>query len=158
MIDEEEALAILKKADKEGLVLQPSNSQKAANICCCCGCCCGVLRTIKRYPKPTSIVSSAYRAAFDASTCDDCGTCLDRCQMDALRREDGGIALDLDRCIGCGLCVSTCPTHSLTLARKPSSEQPVVPETMMKTYVELARARGKLKPASLLKAWLKARV
>ena len=27
-------------ADRAGLVLQPSNSKKAANICCCCGCCC----------------------------------------------------------------------------------------------------------------------
>jgi len=38
-IEKEEALEILHEADKAGLVLQPSNSQKIVNICCCCGCC-----------------------------------------------------------------------------------------------------------------------
>jgi Pyruvate/2-oxoacid:ferredoxin oxidoreductase delta subunit len=158
MIDQDEALEILKTADKEGLVLQPSNSQKIVNICCCCGCCCGVLRTLKRHPQPASFISSAYRAAHDARTCQECGTCLERCQMEALRRDDGGITLDLGRCIGCGLCVSTCPTKSLTLVRKPSPEQPDVPETMMKTFIKLAQSRGKLKPGGVLKAWLKSKI
>jgi electron transport complex protein RnfB len=51
VIDREEALAILKRADAEGLVLQPSNAKRIANICMCCGCCCGVLRTIKKHPR-----------------------------------------------------------------------------------------------------------
>ena len=38
-IEKEEVFEILKEADKHGLVLQPSNSQKIVNICCCCGCC-----------------------------------------------------------------------------------------------------------------------
>ncbi|MBI4797967.1 MAG: 4Fe-4S ferredoxin [Desulfarculus sp.] len=48
----DEALAILKRADKAGLVLQPSNAQKVINICCCCGCCCHVLKSMKRHPRP----------------------------------------------------------------------------------------------------------
>jgi NAD-dependent dihydropyrimidine dehydrogenase PreA subunit len=156
MISREEALGILAEAERQGLVLQPGNAQKAGNICCCCGCCCGVLRTLKKYPRPADIVSSAFRVSVQRESCEGCGVCLDRCQMDALRLEDDRVAVDLGRCIGCGLCVTTCPTGSLTLERKPSSEQPEVPETMMRTYIKLARQRGKLKAGRILGLWLKA--
>jgi len=158
MIDQEEALHILKVADRQGLVLQPGNSQKAGNICCCCGCCCGVLRTMKKYPEPAKIMSSPFRVAVNVDACDGCGICLDRCQMDALRLGDGKVAADLARCIGCGLCVSTCPTKALSLVRKPAAEQPDVPETTMKNYLRMARARKKLKPARLLGMWVKSRL
>lgn len=155
MISQEEALRILAEADRAGLVLQPNNARRAGNICCCCGCCCGVLRTIRKHPRPADIVSSAFRVAVDSESCDGCGVCLDRCQMEALRLEDGRVAADLGRCIGCGLCATTCPTGSLTLVRKPPAEQPEVPETMTKTYIKLARVRGKLTPGRLLNQWLK---
>jgi NAD-dependent dihydropyrimidine dehydrogenase PreA subunit len=158
MIDQEEALRILKEADRAGLVLQPSNSQKISNICCCCGCCCAVLRTMKMLPEPAKIISSPFRVSVSVDLCDGCGTCLERCQMGALHLDDGRVVADLNRCIGCGLCVSTCPTKALSLERKPSSEQPDVPETMMKSYLKLARTRGKLKPTRLLRMWLKSRL
>ncbi len=158
MISQDEALLILRQADKTGLVLQPSNSQRIGNICCCCGCCCGVLRTLKQHPRPAKIISSPFRVSTNAETCQACSACLGRCQMEALRLEGETIAVDLDRCIGCGLCVSTCPTGSLTLTRKPVGEQPDVPETMIKTYLKLSRVRGKLKPSRLLGMWLKSRL
>jgi len=158
LIDQEEALRILKEADNAGLVLQPSNSQKISSICCCCGCCCGVLRTIKKHPEPAKIISSPFRVSILAESCDGCGICLDRCQMEALQLDDGRVVVDWSRCIGCGLCVSTCPPKALSLVRKPSSEQPDVPETMMKSYLKLARARGKMKPTRLLRMWLKSRL
>ena len=158
MIDQEEALRILKEADRNGLVLQPSNSQKVGSICCCCGCCCGVLRTIKQHPQPASIVSSPFRVSYREETCQGCGVCIDRCQMKALSLDGGRVIVDMNRCIGCGLCSSTCPTKSLILTRKPPSEQPDVPETMTKTYMRLARARGKLKPGRLLKMWIRSRL
>jgi NAD-dependent dihydropyrimidine dehydrogenase PreA subunit/DNA-binding Lrp family transcriptional regulator len=158
MIDQEEALRILKEADKAGLVLSPNNAQKIGNICCCCGCCCGVLRTIKKHPEPAKIIASPFRLSVNVEMCDGCGICLERCQMEALRLDDEKVVADLNRCIGCGLCVSTCPTKSLSLVRKPSSEQPDVPETAMKNYLRMARARKKLKPTRLLRMWMKARL
>lgn len=155
IIDKKEALEILKEADKAGLVLQPSNSQKIANICCCCGCCCGVLRTIKKHPKPASIVSTPFIASDNSSTCKGCGACLERCQIGALRLEDDKVVLDINRCIGCGLCVSTCPTSSLSLIRKPESKQPKVPRNLIETYFKLGRARGKLGSLSVARQWLK---
>ena len=158
VIDHQEALDILKKADEAGLVLQSSNSQKIMNICCCCGCCCQVLKSFKRHPKPASLVSSPFVAAANPDTCEGCGTCLDRCQMEALRLEDDKVVLDIDRCLGCGLCVSTCPTGTLTLVRRPESEQQEVPRTMKDALVKLSRVRGKLGPIRMAKMLLRSKL
>jgi Fe-S-cluster-containing hydrogenase component 2 len=77
--------------------------------------------------------------------------------MEALSLDGGRVIVDMNRCIGCGLCVSTCPTGSLVLVPKPAAEQPDVPLTMTKTYIKLARARGKLKPGRLLKMWIRSK-
>jgi len=156
-IDLDHALALLKEADKEGLVISPSNAKKIANICFCCGCCCGVLRTIKKHPKPAEIVSSPFTIAYDRSTCIGCGVCLNRCQMDAIKPDGDKVEVDLDRCIGCGLCVTTCLTGSLVLKRKPAAEQTEIPGNLRQTYIKLARERGKLSLFRLAGLWLRSR-
>ncbi len=159
VIDREEAVAILKRANEAGLVLQPSNARKIANICMCCGCCCGVLRTIKSHPRPAEFVSSPFRASLCSETCLDCGTCLDRCPMGAPARQgEAGIRFDPGRCIGCGLCVTTCPSQSLTLVRKPQAEQRDVPHTLRQTYIQMARRRGQGKFLKLVQAWLHTKI
>jgi ferredoxin len=143
-ISQEEALAILHRAEEVGLVLQPANAKDALFICTCCGCCCGVLRSLKRYPVPASVVASPFLANLNVDTCKGCGTCVKRCQMEAISLADSKAALDLNRCIGCGLCVSTCPTDSLSLVRKPKAKQPYVPKDIIDTNIKLGKARGKL--------------
>jgi len=143
MITREEAWDVLRRAEEIGLVLQPSNSKKAVNICCCCGCCCQILKGVKRYPRPADLVSSPFVVSLDAAACAGCGTCVERCQMEALRLKEDTAALDPARCIGCGLCVSTCPTDSLTLVRKPPPEQREVPRNPMETLFKLSKARGR---------------
>jgi electron transport complex protein RnfB len=142
-IDRAEMLALLAQADAHNLVLQPSHSQRADFICACCGCCCGVLGWIKRQPKPAEAASSAFIAQYDADLCEGCETCLDRCQMDALTAQDGGVAFDGDRCIGCGLCVSTCPSGALTLQRKPGYEQTRLAPDWDTTLRELAEEQAR---------------
>ncbi|MBN1135125.1 MAG: 4Fe-4S dicluster domain-containing protein [Anaerolineae bacterium] len=149
-ISQQEALLVLKQANEAGLVLQPGNSKRAGNICACCGCCCGVLRRMKHHPAPASLFASPFVAAIDPATCLGCGTCLDRCQMEALRLEEGKAILDLDRCIGCGLCVSTCPTGSLRLVRKPESAQPYIPRNSAEAAIRLGRSRGKMTIARMI--------
>ena len=149
-ITRDEVLQILRKADETGLVLQPSNAKDALFMCACCGCCCGVLRSVKRYPRPASLMSSAFIAALDAETCEGCGTCESRCQMAAIHMDDGRAVLELDRCIGCGLCVTTCPSESLSLARKPAAGQPQVPKDLIDSYIKLAQARGRLGTRELI--------
>jgi electron transport complex protein RnfB len=157
-IDKQEALDILRKADEEGLVLQPSNAQKIVNICCCCGCCCQVLKSFKRHPQPATLVSTPFVASLDPTACKGCGKCVERCQMEALQIEDDKAVLNADRCIGCGLCVSTCPTGSLTLVRKLDAEQKEVPRNMNEALLNLSRQRGKLGPLSLAKMRFKSKL
>lgn len=143
IIDLQETLDILKKADEAGLVLQPSNAQKIVNICCCCGCCCQILKNLKRHPDPTTLASAPFIAMVKDELCKGCGICVDRCQMNALQLMDNKISLDSSRCIGCGLCVSTCPTGCLSLDRKPESEQRFVPKNMTESQKMIIKARGK---------------
>ncbi|UCF82171.1 MAG: 4Fe-4S binding protein [Desulfobacteraceae bacterium] len=144
LIDLQETLDILNLAEETGLVFQPSNAKKPANICLCCGCSCVVLNHIKHHSRPASLVSSPFVATVNIDTCVGCGKCLDRCQMEALKLNDDTVALDVARCIGCGLCVTTCPTGSLSLLRKSEPEQPEVPKNMMEIAIKLGRVRGKL--------------
>ena len=44
-ISADEALAILKQSEAEGLVLHILNSRKVEAMCCCCSCCCGLCVT-----------------------------------------------------------------------------------------------------------------
>jgi Na+-translocating ferredoxin:NAD+ oxidoreductase subunit B len=148
-ISREEMLDILHRADEAGLVLQAANARRAVFICTCCGCCCGVLRSIKRHPAPARVVSTPFVAVLAAESCQGCAACEPRCQMDALQVREGRAVLDAARCIGCGLCVSTCPSGALRLARKPRQEQPAVPETLVASYLQLARARGRFGVAEL---------
>jgi ferredoxin len=126
LITREEAIAIIEQNQKEGLVLQPSNTEKAEFICSCCGCCCGMLRTHKSLPKPLDFWASNFYAAVDGDTCEGCGACVKRCQVDALslskKKQPATVALD--RCIGCGVCVPACPTQSITLVKKPAEVKP----------------------------------
>jgi NAD-dependent dihydropyrimidine dehydrogenase PreA subunit len=157
-IDHQEALNILHNANDAGLVIQPSNSQKAANICFCCGCCCGVLRNLKKYPKPVELISSPFQVKTDEDLCDGCGICIDRCPMDALTLDKFKSSVDLNRCIGCGLCVTTCPTESLQLTRKADEYQPVVPKTNFQNYINLGRKRGKLNTTKMVMMQVKSKV
>jgi NAD-dependent dihydropyrimidine dehydrogenase PreA subunit len=150
MITQQEALDVLHLANENGLVLQPNNSRDAAFLCCCCGCCCAVLRNIKRHPRPASIVTTPFIAGINAETCSGCMTCIDRCQMEAIKVNSGKVFIDKDRCIGCGLCVSKCPDHILVLLRKPLSEQKEVPKSLYQTYIRIGRNRSKLSTGGMI--------
>lgn len=141
----EETLEIIRKAEEEGLVLQPSNTREIVNICCCCGDCCQILLNLKRHPFPAAMVSSPFIAKVEPETCLGCQVCLDRCQMDALSMEDEQAVLDPERCIGCGLCVSTCSSGALRLERKPEETQPKIPKNQMEALSLRIEARAEAK-------------
>lgn len=146
----EETLAILKEAEAQGLVLQPSNAQEIVNICLCCGDCCQVLKSLKRLPVPAAALVSPFAARLDAEICVGCEVCVERCQMEALAVEGGRAVLDSNRCIGCGLCVSTCPSGALTLVRKPPELQPAVPRNAREAFELRAKARAERELADKL--------
>jgi electron transport complex protein RnfB len=120
----EETLALLEQAEREGMVLQPSNARDPVFICFCCGCCCGMLQAAKQFPRPAEYLHSNYQAVVDRVLCTECETCRSRCPMEALGSADGATAVDLDRCIGCGACVGTCPSGAVRLRAKAQVSVP----------------------------------
>lgn len=137
----EEALSILDEAEKKGMVLQPSNAQKAVNICICCGCCCQILKNLKRLPNPAQHVASNFTARIDEDLCSGCRTCLSRCQMDAIEVEGEKARVLTERCIGCGLCVTTCPEEAVSLETKPEEDRTTPPTHFFETYKRIMMER-----------------
>lgn len=134
-ISRDEMLAFLDRADREGLVVQPQNTQAPLFICCCCGCCCGVLSTARTLPRPAEFFATNYVAAVEADACHACGACADRCQMDAITFPDGPARIAAERCIGCGLCVTTCPTQAVVLQAKLTTRVP--PQDTGRLYTKM---------------------
>ncbi len=144
-ITRDEAMSIIEKNQKQGLVLQPSNTEKAEFICSCCGCCCGLLGVHKDLPRPLDFWAANFQAAVDRDTCEGCGTCEKRCQVGAVSvsEKKQPAKVDLERCIGCGVCVPACPTQSITLVKKPAEVRP--PQTREDLHeILMAGKKGRL--------------
>jgi len=140
-VDVDEAIALLKKAQDDGLVTQPATTQNPHGMCNCCGDCCGVLRSLRLFPKPAELVHSNHFALVDADLCTGCEACIDRCQMDAIALNADDVAeINLDRCIGCGLCTTDCPTEAMQL--KPRDEHYTPPATTLDQMMTMAQNRG----------------
>lgn len=125
-IDRQEALSIMRQNQTDGLVLQPNNAQQVEFICACCGCCCGMLNVHKMLPKPNEFWSSNFLAVVNHEDCTGCGTCVDRCEVNAvaLKGPEDLASVNPDRCLGCGNCVPTCPAEAISLEHKPSETTP----------------------------------
>ena len=148
-VGKEEMLGLLDQADREGLVLEPQNTQEPLFVCCCCGCCCGVLTTAKKLPRPADWFQADFVAEVDRDSCQVCGACTTRCQMDAILADDEPPKIAEERCIGCGLCVTTCPSGAMSLRRKP--RRPPPPKDTEALYSAIFQERfGRLGAATAL--------
>ena len=137
-VSREEALAILDQAEQVGLVHTVTNVVEGVGyVCNCCGCCCGVLRGITELGIDGAVARASYYAVIDASGCQGCGTCVDRCQVHAISEASGVSVVDRARCIGCGLCVTGCPHEAARLERLPEAE--IVPPPLDFAHWEATR-------------------
>jgi Na+-translocating ferredoxin:NAD+ oxidoreductase subunit B len=115
-ISPDEALNVLDLAEKSGLVLTCSNSQKIETLCCCCTCCCPTVKNIKNLRSPAKFMVSYFRAIIDPDICISCGMCSDTCPMTAIVEGTPSYQVLEKRCIGCGLCVEECLAGALSLS------------------------------------------
>ena len=141
-ITADEAIEILRKANREGLVHLTERSKHVATICNCCDDCCIFFRAIHEAKHPNTIAHSSYFASVDHSKCIACGICVLRCPMKAIRvkvnREPANV--DVQKCLGCGVCVPTCPVEAIELVER--DEYLELPDGM--TYVrELLEDKGR---------------
>jgi ferredoxin len=143
-LTKEEALELLTQFEKEGLVIQPDNSQNPTFICNCCGDCCVLLSNLKKFERPVEYCATNYYAEVNSELCSNCGTCSERCQMEAIRQIEDNSFINKDRCIGCGLCVSSCPEGAIKLIKKENEVIPPIDradlyKNIMDKKAELAR-------------------
>lgn len=145
----EKSLEILRDAEEAGLVHCSMNVQSGHYyICNCCTCCCNVLRGLSISNQPHAFVNSDCIITVNQERCIGCGTCVERCQFDALRVVDGVCQLESNRCIGCGVCALKCPQDALMLiSREGKSKSP--PENMIDWMTQKAMSRG-VDPSDLL--------
>lgn len=142
-ISQEEALALLDEVEKVGLVHTVSNVMKGIGyVCNCCGCCCGILRGITDFGLENSVAYANYYAVIDPLTCNNCGTCIERCQVHAISEGDGFSVVDVEHCIGCGLCVTGCPNDVAVLVRRPEAEMIAPPADYAEWEHERMHTRG----------------
>ncbi|MBI4766582.1 MAG: 4Fe-4S binding protein [Deltaproteobacteria bacterium] len=124
-LNKEQALKVLDIAEEAALVHCSSNTGDYITFMCnCCDCHCGIIKSIKSGIMPMG-ASSDYIAKLDEEKCLGCGTCEERCQVEAITLGPEGLAvLDQDRCIGCGLCLTACPDEALTLVLREKTSAP----------------------------------
>lgn len=147
LISKEEARNILLKAEEEGLVHCSSNiSGGQMYICNCCSCCCLLMKNITKYGNPKVLTKSNYYAVNDVDRCNDCGICVDRCQVHAISIKDGVATINKELCIGCGLCVTKCATGSLSMAAKSPDEASPVFADSIAMWQAVGQATGKNYP------------
>jgi len=135
LISKEEALDIMKKSEDDGLVHKAfhphSDITKAeTSICNCCKDCCGTLEWW-RMGMVALINSTNFLSQVDSDICSGCGTCVEKCPVDAIKLNDSDIAeVNAEYCLGCGVCAHFCPENAITLL-----------EGMRKVYVAPPRLR-----------------
>ncbi len=148
-ITRDDAISIIEQNQKEGLVLQPSNTARAEFICSCCGCCCGMLNLHKNLPKPLDFWATNFHAAVDKNTCEGCGNCEESCQIGAVKvyEKEKVAVVNRDRCFGCGVCVSNCPTGSISLLKNPAE---VIPPQTREELFDMIMDKKKSKFGKLI--------
>ena len=123
-ISKEEALEILHRSEKLGLVHHLNNADSSGFefLCNCCTCCCMALRGMAILGKEDICYKSRFVSKLDREKCTGCGICVDRCQFGAIVIQDDKAVVDEGKCFGCGLCASGCPEQAVTLVcvREPS--------------------------------------
>jgi ferredoxin len=146
LISKREAYNLALEFEKEGLVPSPSNSQKPFVVCNCCGCCCEVISNQKRFENPSRFFATNFYAEIDKNECIGCGSCQERCNMDAIQLIDDYYEIDRGKCIGCGLCIDSCPNESITFKKK--KEETIPPKNTLETYMKIIEKKNQLKTNS----------
>ncbi len=121
-IGKDEALKILKATDEAGLVHKifhnGNDIKKEENsICNCCKDCCHTFNYWRRGALLMYNITS-YLSEVNQEGCTGCGTCVEKCPMDAISLDDDSKAIvNSELCIGCGVCAHFCPENTIVLKK-----------------------------------------
>ena len=135
-ISKDKALKILNDAGKRGLVhktfhIRGNPKLEELAVCSCCKCCCGNLQGFYSGNSPIHTYTS-YIANINEDICVGCGTCSEKCPIEAPYMEENIMVIDKDRCFGCGVCAQLCPENAIKLLRTGLREV-FIPAPKLKT-------------------------
>jgi Pyruvate/2-oxoacid:ferredoxin oxidoreductase delta subunit len=144
-VTKEQTIKYIDEVVKLGLIPTTDNSLEGPHgiMCMCCGCCCSNIRGRTVWDNPTAVRPSNFLPKAN-DDCILCGTCVERCFLDAiaLDEEAGRAMADPKKCIGCGVCALTCPQEALKLHRFERSEP--VYQTSMDLILTIAKDNNRI--------------
>ena len=86
-ISKKEALEIIEKTSKMGLMHIGDNVKNNLSfICNCCECCCGILQSYHHHGIFPVAVTSSFTMKVDSEKCVGCGACVSKCQVKEIGR------------------------------------------------------------------------
>ena len=126
----EEALQLLRHADKKGLMHTADREWRERGlhaICNCCACDCYPFRAALELGTKGVWPKSHYTVQYHADLCNQCGACVKRCHFEAFYHDGSSVqiegktkkkvSVDLEKCWGCGLCANTCPQGAIDMKK-----------------------------------------
>jgi Pyruvate/2-oxoacid:ferredoxin oxidoreductase delta subunit len=151
-IDKEQALSIVTKARKLGLVQIADNvKNEPAYVCNCCACCCEQLSSINRFGLP-AVNPSGFEPLHHPDDCKGCSRCSRACPVGAIamvperaggqRKNELRPRFDSELCIGCGVCATTCKQNAISMERR--AEPSHVPINTIERVVRQMLEHGRL--------------
>ena len=151
-INKQQALSIVTKARKLGLVQIADNvKNEPAYVCNCCACCCGQLSAINTFGL-RAVNPSGFEPQHDPEECKGCSRCSRACPVAAIamtpertggkRKNELYPVFDSELCIGCGVCATTCKQEAIRMER--GAEPSHVPVNTIERVVRQMLERGRL--------------
>ena len=129
-LSKKEAKALLRWADKKGLMHTADSAWRTNGlhaICNCCACDCYPFRAAQELGSKGVWPQSRYIAVYSAELCNLCGACVRRCHFDAFYHDEStaevdgksmqNLLYDPEKCWGCGLCANGCPSGAIVMKK-----------------------------------------
>lgn len=134
-VSRDEMREMLQRSIDEGCVMQSCFTKYTEVICSCNSL--GCLPSMH----PSAVVDnhntnyyanlSHYNLMYKKDNCIKCGTCVERCPMDAIEMDEDGYPSIAGVCVRCGQCAYVCPNGVRKLKAKDEAEMPAMPEDLL---------------------------
>ena len=123
LLTKEEALASIRKLDKEGLVhsVWTFKTPFIGGLCNCDQDCMAYRITHARRDYPV-MFRAEWVAEVSAESCNGCRLCMRQCQYGAIRYSANNkkVVIDPTACYGCGVCRAVCKKEAIRLSPRQS--------------------------------------